>query len=149
MANAEIVRVMRGLKSGWSASAWWLKIAIVIVVYLVIRAVFNSFTDSPEPAKLTQAAPASAPAVVKDDTEEVARHSCWDAIIARATNKSSVDFHSFSYPPRFRKLPNGRVEVLVKFSAKNGFGAESTSIARCLFESDGKTLIDLEATDSR
>jgi hypothetical protein len=43
----------------------------------------------------------------------------------------------------------GRVEVFVKFSAKDGFGAVNMSIARCIFESDGKTLLDLRATKSR
>lgn len=60
-----------------------------------------------------------------------------------------MDFHSFSYHPRIRKLPYYRVEVLVNFSAKNGLGAGSISIARCLFEADAKTVIDVDATDSR
>lgn len=149
MANAAAVRFVRGLKSGWGACAWWLKIVIVIVVYLFLRGIFNSLFPESEPVKIPQAAVANAPQVVQDDTEQIAVHSCQDVIIASATNKSSVDFKSFSYPPKFRKLPNGRLEVLMKFSAKNGFGAESTSLARCLFDSDARTLLDLEAADSR
>jgi len=149
MVNPEIVRFMRGLRSAWSASAWWLKIAIVIVVYLVLRAIFNSIFPSAEPAPKIEEITQQPAVSTKPDYEDTARHSCWDAIIAAATNKSSVDFHSFSYPPKIRKLDNGKIEVFVKFSAKNGFGAESVSLARCLFEDDAKTLVDLQAIDSR
>jgi hypothetical protein len=72
-----------------------------------------------------------------------------DAIEAAATNRSSLDFHSFSSPPVARKMADGRLEVFLKFSAKNSFGAESTSIARCILSGDGKALVELTAQDSR
>lgn len=84
-----------------------------------------------------------------DPIETVARHACMDAIENAATNKSSVEFHSFTSPPVVRKIANGQLDVFIKFSAKNAFGSESTSIARCVLSGDGKSLVEFNVQDSR
>lgn len=127
----------------WNVSSWWLRVWGVALIIIVAASLLQTTTNA-----FTMQSPQSASAGSGDSVNSDARHACWDAIESRATNKSSVDFHSFTAPPVVRKITEGRLDVFVKFSAKNAFGAESTSIARCILSGDGKTLIEFSAQDS-
>ena len=74
---------------------------------------------------------------------------CERAISRAATNRSSVRFKSPDPLPRVRQMIDGQYEVYTRFAAKNGFGSESISMARCVISSDSQTVVELTATDSR
>lgn len=82
-------------------------------------------------------------------TENDAMDACESAVLQRATNRSSVKFKSPSPRPRITQTPNGQFVVYTKFLAKNAYGAESMSMARCAIASDAATVLDLATTDSR
>jgi hypothetical protein len=81
-------------------------------------------------------------------SKDAAQNLCMDTIENAATNRSSINYHSFTSPPVVRKITEGRLDVFVKFSAKNSFGSESTLIARCILAGDGKTLLEFNVHDS-
>jgi len=125
--------------------------AIIIVAVLLLKltgAIYRAFEPQPVAAPFL-AQPVNKTQEPFSEIKTIAIHTCWDAILAGATNKSSVDFKSFTAPPAVKRLPDQSVEVFVKFSAKNGFGAGSNSIARCITSGDGGKLLEITAQDSR
>lgn len=140
---------MKKILLAWRVSATWMRITFLIVLFLIGRAIVGGSSPTP-PAAVAAIAPAPPAAIDPiEEIKDVAIHACRDAIIGSATNKSSVSFHSFSFPPQVRKLSDSAVMAVVKFSAKNGYGAESASIGRCVLSSDGSTVISLTSEDSR
>jgi hypothetical protein len=84
-----------------------------------------------------------------DKVENDAMDACESAVLQRATNRSSVKFKHPSPHPRITKMPDGQYVVYTRFLAKNAYGAESMSMARCAIASDAATVLDLATTDSR
>lgn len=81
--------------------------------------------------------------------EDDAMDACEGVILQQATNRSSVKFKSPLPRPRVTKMPNGQFVVYTKFRAKNGYGSESVSLARCAIASDATTVLDLATMDSQ
>ena len=59
------------------------------------------------------------------DTKQRAINNCWGAIERTATNPSSINFHSFTAPPNVEVMTDGRIQVFVKFTAKNAYGVDA------------------------
>lgn len=153
---------MKAIALAWRVSKPWMRVTAIIIIALVLlnlvgaiyralqpQAVLPPAVQRPAVQPPTVPRPAVPPTSQVPDAEKTAIHTCWDAIEESATNRSSVEFHSFTSPPVVRKMTNGQLDVFVKFSAKNGFGSESTSIARCVVSADGATLVEITAQDSR
>jgi hypothetical protein len=137
----------RQVALAWKVSPWWLRVLGVVIVLMLIRSVFLLFA----PAPLANSVGAATSNTAANDIpgRQTAIDTCRSEIISRATNRSSVEFHSLSSPPAVSSLPDGGVLVFIKFSAKNGYGSQSTSIARCALHPGGTIVRDFSAEDSR
>ena len=160
---------MKAIALAWRVSKPWMRVTAIIIIALVLLNLVGAIYRALQPQAVLPPAvqrpavqpgyramqpqavlpPAVQPTSQVQDAEKTATHTCWDAIEESATNRSSVEFHSFTSPPVVRRITNSQLEVFVKFSAKNGFGSESTSIARCVVSADGATLVEITAQDSR
>ena len=77
-----------------------------------------------------------------------ARRTCMDTIESRAINKNSISYHSEDNKP-VNKASDGKLDMTLKFSAKNEQGMASNLIARCVVSADGKTLINIDVREGR
>ena len=73
--------------------------------------------------------------------DAAARRTCMDTIESRATNRASLSYRDDE--PVGRTKPDGQLDVLIKFSAKNDIGIASHIIANCVVSADGKTLVSI------
>lgn len=89
---------------------------------------------------------AQAPA---NPVDEVARTTCKQTIEARATNPKSISYQSDDNKPVGHTNADGKLDVVIKFSAKNELGMASYLLATCRVSADGKTLVDIAVKDSR
>ena len=80
--------------------------------------------------------------------EAAARRTCMATIEGRATKPESIIYHENSQPVG-HTLPNGQLDVTIKFSAKNEIGMASTMSAKCVLSADGKTLAEIQVKDAR
>lgn len=74
---------------------------------------------------------------VRGVNREKALEVCTSAIRKDAAVPSTVDFHVM-FGTSITEAPNGNVEVLMEFDAKNAIGAEMPLKARCLILPDGR-----------
>lgn len=94
---------------------------------------------------LTACGKTEAPA---NPVDAVARRTCMDTIEARATNPKSIAYAKDEQAVG-RSKPDGKLDVTVKFSAKNELGIASSLVASCVVSADGKTLADIQVKDGR
>lgn len=118
---------------------------LVLVVLLVAASLLRPAAERPRAPAAERRQP-TAPSAA--DVESDARETCRQAIRTSASIPSSVEFHSFTAPPKVDRMPDGRYSVFMKFSARNAFNAQDTMIARCVVESDGLTLQEITAQQS-
>lgn len=139
-------KYMNKLLFAWKVSTVWMRVTFFVLLYLIGMGIYDATRPS-SPAQVSVAAPV--PVNPLRELEQVARRACERGVVASATNKSSVDFHYFTFPPQIRKVDDDAVIVVVKFSAKNAFGAESNSLAKCILTSDGRNLKRIAFEDVR
>lgn len=139
---------MRVIALAWKVSTLWMRMVAVTAVFLVIYAL-ASMTSEEKAMPVAKVAVAERPDTRARDINKRAINNCWGAIEGISTNPSSVNFHSFTAPPSVEVMTNGRLQVFVKFSAKNAYGSESISIARCVMTADGSTLSEITTQASR
>lgn len=94
---------------------------------------------------LTACGKTEAPA---NPVDAVARRTCMDTIEARATNPKSIAYAKDEQAVG-RSKPDGKLDVIIKFSAKNELGIASSLVASCVVSADGKTLADIQVKDGR
>jgi len=136
---------MRAIALAWRISKPWMRVSAIIFLLIVGNGLLGIFMPAtPEPARAASTVPEHKP-----DPKPSAINNCRGAIEGIAMNPSSVSYHSFTAPPNVREMPDGRLEVFLKFSAKNAYGSEAASIARCVMSGDGKTLSEITAQPSR
>jgi hypothetical protein len=122
-----------------------MRITAIFLMLLLINGLVALFNPTP-PKPVTL--PVSA-APYKKDPESIGLDTCQEGVYSIAQNPSSVSFFFFTSTPVFKKLYDGRMEVILKFSAKNAFNAESNYFAYCIVSSDGKTLLKINGLQTR
>lgn len=115
---------------------FWSVVAILLPILVI------GISTLPATKPTAQAVYVPDPLEIAKDNAKVA---CREAIYRLATNKSSVRF----MPDVFATKIDERIEVLHKFTSKNGYGSESASVSRCLTTLDGNTVAEIATADSR
>lgn len=122
---------------------------LLSLVSILVARFTGRFKDQPVPVHtpVTQAAMTEQANVnrINNDVMDL----CESVVSQRATNRSSVKFLGNVSGQRVRQMADGRLEVNTRFSAKNGYGAESISTAKCITSQDGRKLTDISIEDSR
>jgi hypothetical protein len=88
------------------------------------------------------------PAAPANPVDAVARRTCMDTIEARATNPKSLAWVGDDAPVG-RTRADGKLDVSIKFSAKNEINIASSLLASCVVSPDGKTLVEIQVKDRR
>jgi hypothetical protein len=136
---------MDAMELAWKVSKPWMRVTAGLIVFLVLWVLASLVV---QPDKAPPLATVQATEQVPDPAER-AINNCRGAIEGIATNPSSISYHSFTAPPNAKAMTDGRLQVFVKFSARNAYGSESVSIARCVMSGDGSTLSEITTQDSR
>jgi len=131
----------------WKVSTPLLRVTAAVVLLLVVLVVRALLTEQEPPQ---QAAPSQSPAPARAGSgRDAALNLCRDQIEQAASNRRSVEYHSFSAPPAIKQLPSGEWELFVKFTAANAYGAKQTLIARCTTTTDGARSTGFDTQESR